>query len=102
VTTYVSEDVLEVVRVNELSLEVTWDYEEWCRQVPDWWKEPCGCRRTCDAGTLMNHLYKHNFIAWHELNHFMTTTIEGWVVRIKEGLSYLFPWPKKLYKKIKS
>ena len=87
---------------NDITTETIWEQDEWCTRVPKWWLEPCGCHRTCSirSGILDKLFAMHPFYAkW--LLRYGHVSVQGWVVkRTGSDKVELYPWPKKLYKRL--
>lgn len=79
--------------VRGMSTEVIRHYDEWCADLPWWWRLGCGCSRECSFGAAMLTAYEYKRLTvdgW--------VAKEGWVIKKRSGRMYIFPWPRNLVK----
>jgi len=87
------------------STEVIWERDEWCKRVPRFWLDWCGCRRCCDAVAILPRLREDErrelldagvlLIGYTRAN----SRIYPWFLRYYPNRREicLAPWPKRLY-----
>lgn len=91
-----------VIRYNgDFATEIVWQQEDWCKQLPKWWIDNCGCKKTCHLNKgLGNTLFDMNPTTVKHLFRYGFVVIHGWVLRLKDKHTYevtIYPWPKKMY-----
>ena len=87
------------------AVQVFWDPDEWCSELPDWWVEIAGCSR-CVRVTLLATLAHHGHETAREIvDHlyqqgFHIADDGRWVVVLEDERACIAPWPKHVHKKL--
>ena len=83
--------------IRDKGVEVVRFVDEWCRSLPEWWASRCGCKRSCEADDLWPHLGAEEREMLLDSGF---TVVDGWTL-VRDGSSLvLFPWPKRLYRRV--
>jgi len=78
-----------------------WSIEEWCQHLPDWWREYCKCRRTCDMTRgLAGYLFDRDPWLLKQLMRHSFVVVDGWVLKRTEHyhVVVIYPWPKRVHR----
>ena len=90
-----------ITDVRSMTTKIFWEHGEWCRQLPGWWLEACGCRRECGRHRLLDHLLASKlYDIWAPLleDNLYVSPDGRWAVVCRGQKCAIHPWPKNIHR----